>query len=89
MMREVKRMYKRFLCAFVCVFLLSLFFGVYSFAEDAAPCADIIIESVQGTPGTTVQVDVCIQSNPGLAAFRFLLEYDSIVLTPVTSHWMM
>lgn len=76
-------MRKRILCILVCCLLLSAWSAVPSFAQDASPCAEILIASVRGIPGTLVQVDVSIQDNPGLAAFRFALQYDADVLQPL------
>lgn len=51
------------------------------FVEDAYVMAaanpQIIAESVKGNAGDVVQIPVKINDNPGITAFRFIIEYDT------------
>ena len=46
--------------------------------------AKVIVSDVSGKIGDTVSVDVVMENNPGIAAFRFFIDFDESYLEPVS-----
>lgn len=43
----------------------------------------IVLNATEGAPGMTVEVNASIVQNPGISAYRFNVNYDSNLLTPI------
>lgn len=69
--------FRRLLTFVVC---LSLCIGSVVFPVSASDVTEIIFGEVYATCGEEVSVPVFIKNNPGLAGFRFRIEYDAEVL---------
>ncbi len=52
--------------------------------DASSTAASIIVSSVSGKIGDTVSIDVVMENNPGIAAFRFYIDFDEEFLQPIS-----
>lgn len=63
----------------IATLVLCSIFSVNKYAS-ASDMEQITVERVSGQAGKTVQIPVRIRNNPGITAFRFVIEYDMVAL---------
>jgi len=73
-------MFKKVLSIFIVFSLVAVFVPAVYAANDTV----VSVSSVSGIAGETVEVSVAITNNPGMAAFSFILNFDTSLVTPVS-----
>ncbi len=69
----------RFLCALFAGVIILSHFCVFAGVENGE--AVVVLDSVSGVPGQSVDVNVTLTKNPGITGLRFFVLYDSDKLT--------
>lgn len=75
----MKKRISQILAVFLALFLMTSICPSLAFAEGTTLTTSISSASV--SPGSTFDVDVSLQNNPGISAYKIILEYDETVLT--------